>query len=186
MHRRVCALPPLRQRNDEVIRSALAKAATPRTAQTLHQATTTVLRSILQTITESSLEADRDRGLLALRITGAFQLSELAALSFEDVAFQPGRLQIWLGQGGRAGPRAALTIMDDTLIQPVELLERWVRRAHLASGRIFRHVAGNRASFALNKQDVGEIIERRATAAGYAGEALARITARKSSLSAPA
>lgn len=186
MHRRCRAVPPLTQ-GGGVIREALCEIAATRISPHLLQATTTVLRTVLQSIDEETLHADRDRALIALRIAGAFQLSEIATLSFSRIARQQQELMVFLGRGrASANPRSFLTIVDDSLVQPVTMLDRWLERAEITNGLIFRQIQKGAPGQPLSKQDVAEIIERRALAAGYQGEALSRITTRKSSINAQA
>ncbi|HEX3982307.1 MAG TPA: hypothetical protein VHX12_01305, partial [Acidisoma sp.] len=147
-------------------------------------ATTTVLRNVLLSILDDTLAAARDRALLALRIAGAFQLSELAALSFNRIKRLETGLEIRLGSGSRRSSRRnVLTVFDDTVLQPVALLDDWLSQSQVQTGRLFRQISGDRLlGSPMTKEDIAQAIHMRATAAGYSGEALVRIKARKSSV----
>ncbi|MCB8882168.1 hypothetical protein ACELLULO517_18120 [Acidisoma cellulosilytica] len=184
MHRRHRAVPPLLHRDGKVIQLALTRIGSARGSQNPWQATTTILRSILLSIEEDALEASRDRALLALRIAGAFQLSELATLTLAKIKRQDHQLEISLGSWGSRIPnrRNVLTIVDDAVLQPVALLDDWLTRSKLRTGRVFRQVAANQANGnPMTKQDIAAAIQARALAAGYGDDVLDRINARKSS-----
>ncbi len=186
MHRRHRVVPPLLHKNGGTIRATLARISSAQTNQHPLQATTTVLRSILQSIEEDTLDAARDRALLALRIAGAFQLSELASLSFNKIKREDNRLEIQLGRGTpRSRSHNVLTIFDDAVLRPLALFDEWLNQSKIETGRLFRQVYGHRSlGGPMTKQDVAEAIQARAVAAGYDGEVLNRIKARKSSVNA--
>jgi site-specific recombinase XerD len=185
MHRRYSAAPPLLHENGRAIRAALARIGSAQTAQHPMQATTTILRHVLQSIDEDTLEAARDRALLALRIAGAFQISELAALSFQKINREEHKLEILLGRGTpKSGRRNVLTIFDDAVLRPLALLDEWLSQSKIQTGRLFRQIYGHQyLGVPMTKHDVADAIQARALAAGYDGEVLSRINARKSSVS---
>lgn len=183
MHRRNRALPPLLQKSGSAIRVTLARIGSDQVAPHSLQATTTILRNILETIYDDTLEAARDRALLALKIAGAFQMSELAALSLSKISWQGKQLNILLGGGHpKSGRRSALTIIDDTVFRPVKLLEDWLAQSKIQTGKLFRHVCGGILCNPMTKHDVSEAIQLRALTAGYDGDMLLRIKARKSAV----
>jgi site-specific recombinase XerC len=183
MHRRNRVLPPLLQKGGSAIRAALARIASDQVSPHSLQATTTILRSILETIYDDTLEAARDRALFALKIAGAFQMSELAALTLSKIEWQDRQLKILLGGGDPgSGRRCALTIIDDTVFRPVKLLEDWLAQSKIQNGPLFRHVYEGTLCSPMTKHDVSEAIQLRALAAGYDGDMLVRIKARKSAV----
>jgi hypothetical protein len=149
------------------------------------QAATKVLQTILQSVSEDSLEGARDRALLALRIAGAFRMLELAKLSVEQIRRDGDRLEISLGGWGsrRSARRNLLTVLDDAVVQPVALVDIWLAGSDVRSGRLFRQVRRNRATDApMTEHHVAEAIQNRAFAAGYDGIVLSDIKARRPSV----
>jgi site-specific recombinase XerD len=184
MHRRHRALPPLLHKDGKTIRLAMARIGTAQDSRNPWRATTTILRNILLSIEDFTMEGARDRALLAIRIAGAFQISELTTLTFGKIEREDNRLEIRLGSWGSrtSGRRNVLTIIDDTVLKPVALLDAWLHQSKLQAGRVFRQIsAGHVTGNAMTKQDVEAAIQARAFAAGYGDQVLNRIKARKSS-----
>jgi site-specific recombinase XerD len=185
MHRRHRALPPLLHENGGVIRRTMAQVGSVHSVHRPLQATTKVLQNILHSISEDSLEDTRDRAILALRIAGAFRMSELAKLSIHQTNRDGDKLEIYLGGWGssRSGRRNVLTFSDNTVVRPVALLDIWLAQSEVQSGRLFRQVTGNHATGApMTEYHIAEVIQSRALAAGYDWEVLSDIKARKSSV----
>jgi site-specific recombinase XerD len=185
MHRRHRALPPLLHENGGVIRRTMAQVGSLYSVHRPLQATTKVLQNILHSISEDSLEDTRDRAILALRIAGAFRMSELAKLSIHQTNRDGDKLEIYLGGWGshRSGRRNVLTFSDNSVVRPVALLDIWLAQSEVQSGRLFRQVTGNHATAApMSEYHVAEVIQNRALVAGYDWEVLSDIKARKSSV----
>jgi site-specific recombinase XerD len=185
MHRRHRALPPLLHENGGVIRRTLARVGSVHDVRRPLQATTKVLQNILRSISEDSLEGTRDRAILALRIAGAFRMSELSKLSVHQTNRDRDKLEISLGGWGsyRSARRNVLTLSDDAVVRPVALLDIWLAQSEVRSGRIFRQVTGNHATGGpMTEYHIAEVIQNRALAAGYDWEALSDIKARRSSV----
>lgn len=184
MHRRQGAEPPLLKDHDGHIRATLLRIEQHAQIGNSLQATTTILRTVLLNISEDTLLAARDRALLALRIAGAFQLSELAALSLARIRREDNRLEIRLGKGSsKLNRNATLTIADDTVLQPVTLFDHWRSRSAIQAGQVFRQILpGERIGDAMKKDDVAEAIQARVAAAGFSDAISMRIASRKSSV----
>jgi hypothetical protein len=168
-----------------LIDRASAPVSTGHGARRPLQAATKVLQNILQSVSEDSLEGARDRALLALRIAGAFRTLELAKLSVEQIRRDGDRLEISLGGWGsrRSARRNLLTVLDDAVVQPVALMDIWLARSDVRSGRLFRQVRRNRATEApMTEHHVAEAIQNRAFAAGYDWIVLSDIKARRPSV----
>jgi hypothetical protein len=185
MHRGHQALPPLLHKDGDVIRRTLARVRFSNGVHRPLQASTNVLQNILLSVWGDSLEAVRDRALLALRIAGAFRMLELTKLSVEQMSRDGDRLEISLGGWGsrRSVRRNLLTVLDDAVVRPVTLVDLWLSGSDVRSGRLFRQVRRHRATEApMTEHHVAKVLQDRAFAAGYDCDVMSDIKARKASV----
>jgi integrase len=146
-------------------------------------AITVEVRTMVETLSSTSLIGVRDRALLLVGFAGAFRRSELVSLDVADIAFNSDGLVVQLrrsktdqeGEGRKVG----LPFGSNPLTCPVRALRAWLDVAAIASGPIFRSVDrhGNVSAQRLTDQSVALVVKRCARAAGldwerYAGHSL--------------
>lgn len=108
------------------------------------------LREILKPILDSNKLIDiRDRALLLLGFAGGFRRSELAAIRLEHISFDRGGISVLLpwsktDQGGQ-GQVVQIPFGRHEETCPVTALNRWLEKANITEGAIFRPV--NRHGF---------------------------------------
>jgi integrase len=137
----------------------------------------TALDTLGQTIKD-----DRDRALLLIGFAGGFRRSELVGLDCGDVGRVPEGIVLLLrrsktdpeGNGRKIG-----IPFGRTRHCPVTALDRWLKRAELITGPVFRRVDrhGRVLSQRLSGEAVGLIVKARLEAAsidpsGYSGHSL--------------
>jgi site-specific recombinase XerC len=150
------------------------------------QATTKVLQSVLRGIAGSSLKDVRDRALFALRIAGALRAGEIAALRIDQLKVDEQWVEVHLGgwRSVQSARRNVLIMHNDEHVQPVALLDAWLIRSGVQSGRVFRQVSPTRLSeTSLTEHHVVRIIQARVLAAGYDDEVLLGIKNGRGSVS---
>ena len=118
----------------------------------------------------------RDRALLLVAFTAALRRSELVAVDHAHLRFEAGGVLIRIpranadqaGKGSEISlPRARTPegLVSDTC--PVQALERWLARAHIRRGAVFRSVtAGGRLGDRLSADGVRHILLSRGKLAG--------------------
>jgi integrase len=120
------------------------------------------------------LEGIRDRALLLFAwASGGRRRSEVAAAKIERLQRTKGGYTYRLGhsktnQSGKPNPK--LHPDKPILGEPADALEKWLKRSGFKKGAIFRRLWGETIGAALSGAAVGEIIKRRALAAGLAGD----------------
>jgi integrase len=132
------------------------------------------LRQVVGAIDPATLAGARDRALLLLGFAGALRRSELAALEVEDLCFEPEGIVVRLrrSKGDQEGEGVSIAIpLGETATCPVLAVQRWLERAELVEGRLFRRIDrhGNLGA-ALSAWAIGEIVKRRAADVGLEGD----------------
>lgn len=143
-------------------------------------ATAERVAAMLATISADTLKGKRDRALLALGFAGAFRRSELVALKFADLAFEPDgmRVQIRQSKTDQEGKGQEIAIPRGTKLHPVRAVQAWIKAAKIKDGHLFRsvdrhgHLGGT-----LTSQSVALVVKHYAEAAGldpaeFAGHSL--------------
>lgn len=140
------------------------------------------LRRILRPLGDSTIDV-RDRALLLLGFAGAFRRSELCSLDVDDVRFVDHGLEIELRKSktDQLGVSRLLGIPFGAHLEtcPVRSLARWIERAGISDGPLFRAVdkGGNVAPTRLVGESVAQIVKKHAARIGldpasYAGHSL--------------
>lgn len=115
----------------------------------------------------------RDRALLLVGFAGAFRRSELAALRFEDLAWEPEGVVITLERSktDQEGEGRAVVIPrgGHAATCPVGALATWIEAATITSGPLFRAVDrhGRIRPGGLHRDSVGVILQRSVARAGF-------------------
>lgn len=166
------------------IRRSLGVAARKKAPVTVER-----LRDMLAQVGDD-FRGSRDRALLLLGFAGAFRRSELAALRVEDLEETAHGLLVYIrrsktDQEGR-GRQVAIPYGRDHC--PVRALRRWLARAGILSGPIFRGIdrGGRLDDRALNDRTIARTVKRYATAAGLAAEDFAGHSLRRGFLTSAA
>jgi integrase len=112
----------------------------------------------------------RDRALFLAGLAGALRRSELVALDREDLRFTGEGLTIRIarskGDQEREGATIGIPRGLNPLTCPVRAMERWLRRARIEYGAVFRRIsAGGALEGRLTDNGVWKIVRRRATLA---------------------
>lgn len=136
------------------------------------------LRRMLCTLDSSTAAGLRDRALLTVGWFGACRRSELAALNVDQLQRSEAGWVIEFGrtktdQTGEEQQRAWLPRQDAARdLCPVGALTRWVERAEIEAGPVFRSVDrwGNISESAMSGRSVSRVIKRVADAAGIEGD----------------
>jgi site-specific recombinase XerD len=133
------------------------------------------LRQVIGAIDVESLAGIRDRALLLVGFAGALRRSELAALEFSDLRFEPDGLVVRLrrskGDQEGAGVEVSIPLGLDEATCPVSAVQHWLERAEIFKGRVFRRIDrhGNLGP-GLSASAIGEIVKRRAEEVGLEGD----------------
>ena len=112
----------------------------------------------------------RDRALLLVAFTGGLRRSELVGIDHAHLRFEASGVLIRLPRAnadevGLPRARTAEGIVGETC--PVQALERWLARAHIRRGAVFRSVtAGGRLGDRLSPDGVRHILLGRGKLAG--------------------
>lgn len=131
------------------------------------------LKVLLRTPSASAktLAGLRNRALLLIGFAGAFRRSELASLTLASLQFTARGVLIHLersktDQVGR-GRSIAIPVATGARC-PVKTLQRWLSKANIQSGAIFRMIDqhGNLGQSAITPQSVSLLIKRCCTEAG--------------------
>lgn len=163
------------------IKLAVRATARPRQRKSEKAVTADILATVLATCSSDSLTDCRDRALLLTAFaSGGRRRSEISALRLEQLAEQepvPADPQAPAGEKlpclliklGRTKTADADTDAQVLLIgRPVTALRRWIERAGIAEGPVFRAIDrwGHLQRRALTPQAVNLILKRRIAAAG--------------------
>lgn len=130
-----------------------------------------------------SMSGTRDAALLLVGFAGAMRRSELVSLNVGDLRTREEGLEITIRRSKTdqegAGRRVALVHGTDPLTCPITALQRWLERADIQRGPVFRAVDrhGNVNRTRLTAAGVNLIVKRAAQAAGldaatYSGHSL--------------
>lgn len=140
------------------------------------------LRAIVRA-TPDSLQGMRDRALLLMGFAGGFRRSELAALTFDDVAVEKDGVVVTIRRSKTdqeaEGRRVALPYGSNPETCPVRAYQEWADSVGAQSGPVFREVDrhGNVRENALHRDSIGLIVKRAVARIGldtseYAGHSL--------------
>lgn len=174
MHRNNDLPSPMAHEEAPLIRAMVARPKVPTTRRVVQRPGVRIWQEIVEAIGEDGPEDLRDRALVALHVSGAFRLIELARLTFPQVRFDRSSAQIHLGRfrSHTARGSSAITIMDDQLLNPVSHLRRWMDACPAQIGSLFRHAADNRiTNDAMSEGEIADVIARRAAESGYEAKA---------------
>jgi integrase len=135
------------------------------------------LRMMLRLV-PNSMHGVRDRAILLIGFAGAFRRSELVALDFSDLSFQPEGLLLTLrrsktDQEGQ-GRRVAIPHGSHSETCPVQALDAWLRAAEITDGPVFRSVrkGGVVCESRLSGHAVALIVKRLAKKLGLTAESI--------------
>ena len=143
-------------------------------------ATATIIRQMLAVMPDD-LYGLRDRALLLVGFAGALRRSELCAIQVEHLEKTAQGLRLTIPQS-KGSQTAAVTVplpYGQTELCPVRALARWQDAAGITEGPVFRRIwlakrtaqaaspAPRLGAAALTAWSVGEIVQARATAAGF-------------------
>jgi integrase len=165
-----CEQPAIRTVLSRAARAAVKRGERPhkKTAITLAE-----LEAMLATC-DDTLEGIRDRALLCFGFaSGGRRRSEIAAADIRDlrrIGPQGYIYRLEHSKTQQAGVSAASTPDKPVLDRAAEALEAWLAAAEITEGAIFRRLWKQRVGPALSPAAVGEIVQRRARAAGLAGD----------------
>jgi integrase len=118
----------------------------------------------------------RDRALLLLGFAGAMRRSELVALDVSDLDFCIEGLRVRIAQSktDQAGSGQVIAIPFGSRPEtcPVEALRRWLSYSKISHGPVFRRIRSKQGVTAdrLDAAAVGDILKKRAEAAGLPAE----------------
>jgi site-specific recombinase XerD len=128
-----------------------------------------------------TLRGLRDAALIALGFAGAFRRSELVALTVADLVEAPDgyRVTIRRSKTDQEGEGQEIAIPRGCRIEPVKLVQAWLKAAGITEGYVFRQVAkgGRVLASALSGHSAAAIVKRLAGLAGldaatFAGHSL--------------
>ena len=125
----------------------------------------------------SSLIGYRDAAILAIGFSCALRRSELIGLAVQDVRFlddeeedSHSKMIVTVRQSktDQSGAGQSIPVIDGNKIRPITRLRRWLDRAEIAEGRIFRTMkrGGRVQSSGLHPSDVPRLIKHYAQLAG--------------------
>lgn len=129
------------------------------------------VRRMVAHLPQSPLGA-RDAALLLVGLASAMRASELVGVRVEDIAERDAGLVITVRRSKTdqegAGREVAIPYGRDPQTCPVAALRRWLARAEISDGPVFRPVTrhGGVGSAALSTRSVSTIVRRSASAAG--------------------
>lgn len=192
MHKKAGLLPPQSREGAAAITEVLAGIRrSHRVAPAKkHAADADVLRDMLKSLAGADLRSVRDRALLAFGMAGAFRRSELVALRLTDVSFVPEGLRVTIvrSKTDQDGAGVVIAIPEGRRLRPKALLKAWITDGGIVDGFLFRRLSAGGVVTPLPMSDraVARLVQRRAEAAGYAGDAFAGHSLRAGFLTAAA
>jgi integrase len=131
------------------------------------------LEALLATC-DDSLEGLRDRALLYFAFaSGGRRRSEVAAADMRDLRREGDRAFVYRlthSKTQQSGPHRGSTPDKPIVGAAADALARWLERAQIVEGRIFRAVWKDKVSASITGETVAAIIRRRAISAGLAGD----------------
>jgi integrase len=151
-----------------------------RTARPAAALTSAEVRRLLDAC-PSDLRGLRDRALFLTGLAGALRRSELVAIDREDLRFTGEGMTIRIarskGDQEREGATVGVPRGLNPLTCPVRAMERWLRRARIEYGAVFRRIsAGGALEARLGDQGVWKILRSRAAIAGLAVDGTERLS----------
>lgn len=170
MHRAAGLPTPLAHGDAQIIRDFLIRPSSPRPRRGPRKRSCDLWQEVLQATPETEIEGLRDRALIALHVSAAFRLLELARLTVGQIRLDRASAQINLGRfrSHTARGSSAITVIDDAPITPVSHLRAWMEASGALTGPLFRHCAAEGVTMAgLEEDDVARIMAARITAAGH-------------------
>lgn len=118
--------------------------------------------------------ACRDRALLLLGFAGAYRRSELVAVAVEDLAFTDSGMTVVTRRSKTRQTEEytkGVVRSPNRALCPVAALERWLRGAHITSGKVFRRVSGDSVlDVPVSDRYVARLVQRCTDAAGLEGD----------------
>ena len=140
-------------------------------------ATLPVLRALLAAMPDD-LRGARDRALLLVGFAGALRRSELAGLHLNDLVRTDQGYELTLKRSKGAQTEAVMVPLPHgrTELCPVRALSRWLERAEIREGPVFRRIwappgpplaAPVVGGAPLTARSIARIIQARAAAAGF-------------------
>lgn len=133
-----------------------------------------VLRDMLRSIEGEDLRAYRDRAVLAIGMGGAFRRSELVAITVERISEDTRGLLIRVptSKTDQEGLGQSVAIPDGRRLEPVRHYRRWIERAGITEGPLFRKLTpqGRLTNYAMSAQGVALVVKEAARHAGYPPE----------------
>ena len=143
-------------------------------------ATLGVLRALLAPLPDD-LRGVRDRALLLVGFAGALRRSELAGIRLADLVRIDRGYELILKRSKGAQTTAVMVPLPtgQTELCPVQALNRWIERADIREGPVFRRIwtppsasdapppLSALGTAALTARSIARIVQARATAAGF-------------------
>lgn len=134
--------------------------------------TTQILRQMLPHI-KNDIAGTRNRALLLIGFAGALRRSELVNIKLEDITRHPNGITITINksktdQQGKS-QKIAIEYGTDEASCPIRALEKWIDRAKITEGAVFRAVTkyGFIKPHAVDDRTVALIIKHYVALAGY-------------------
>lgn len=137
------------------------------------------IRRIVEHIDRSTVLRARDAALILLGYASAMRRSELAALTLDDVEFQPGGVLLTIRRSKTDqyadGQVVAVVHGQQVATDPIAALDTWLRHRGAEPGRLFTSLrSGSVTGEPISGEAISIVLRKRARAAGLAAE---RITA---------
>ena len=170
MHRNAGLPTPLAHGDAQIIRDSLVRPSSLRTPRGPRRRSSDLWHAVLQATPETELDGLRDRALIALHVSAAFRLLELARLTVGQIRLDRASAQINLGRfrSHTARGSSAITVIDDAPLTPVSHLRAWMEASEALSGPLFRHCAEEAVTDqGLDEDEVARIMAARISAAGH-------------------
>ena len=139
-------------------------------------ATVDVIHALIARIAPDTLQGKRDRAILLLGFAGAFQRSELVAVTVEDLTFSDQGVDVFLPKSktDQEAKGQSVAVLNGKALKPADRLKEWLQASGIVSGPIFRRInrGGHLTADTLSPQSVALIVKRYAHAAGLDVEKL--------------
>jgi integrase len=123
-----------------------------------------LLMQMLKHCPGDSLQAKRNRALLAVGFAAALRRSELCALTVDCIQFVDDGMRILIKRSktDQTGETATIAVIRGVKIKPVALLQDWLAASGITEGPIFRPVklGGKVGDAALRPNDTARIVKR--------------------------
>ncbi len=173
IHRRAGFEVPHRVAGGALVLETLAgiRRSRIKTAKKKTAAEADLMFTVLLRIDGDRLADLRDRAILSFGMASAMRRSELVALDVADLAADARGMRVTIRRSktDQAGQGATIGVPAGKRLKPVEALRRWLDRAGIESGPLFRPLStnGRRVLDArLSDRGVARIVQARFAAAG--------------------